>query len=38
MPPYLGGIVALVSLFSNSRLESAGCYLVNFAKVFLAKA
>ncbi len=37
MPPYLGGIVALVSLFSGSRLESAGCYLVNFAKAFLAK-
>lgn len=37
MLPYLGGIVALVSLFSSSRLESTGCYLVNFAKAFLAK-
>lgn len=37
MPPYLGGIVALVSLFFSSRLESVGCYLVNFAKAFLAK-
>ena len=37
MPPYLGGIVALVSLFSSSRLESAGCYLVNFPRRFLLK-
>lgn len=37
MLPYLGGIVALVSLFSSSRLESAGCYLVDFAKAFLAE-
>lgn len=37
MPPYLGGIVALVSLFSSSRLEGAGCYLVDFAKALLAK-